>query len=336
MIHAGGLRHPARPDRRPRAFQRPRTGRTAGLGSGTRTLVAGVSTLLPRRHAAELRPSDARRRSVEAKLAAARGSAHVDLALWGGLVPGSIGHMDELATAASSIPPSAQPVRGPRPSRPDRAHALRGGRTVAIDARAWWASRGGASCGLRTGCPGRACRRGRARTALARGSAPAARPRHPEARPIAGGTDLDGGGAQRRARPARCPARPRARAGAARLALRGRRAARRERRSRTPRRAARRSPRPCPHSQPQLAPSARRRYATAARSGSLRTGSPAGDSPAPAADRGCARRAGPRPGARGRCRSPSSCWAPSARHSPPDELVVAVRVPSVRMPRRRS
>jgi allantoinase len=36
-------------------------------------------------------------RAFEAKLAAARGSAHVDFAFWGGLVPGNIEHMDELA-----------------------------------------------------------------------------------------------------------------------------------------------------------------------------------------------------------------------------------------------
>ena len=52
-----------------------------------------------RRHAAELDPPTINARALEAKLAAAHAAAHVDFALWGGLVPGNVEQMDELAAA---------------------------------------------------------------------------------------------------------------------------------------------------------------------------------------------------------------------------------------------
>jgi allantoinase len=67
-----------------------------GFSSGTRALAAGGATCAidmplnsfpPTVHAV----------AFEAKLAAARGQAHVDFALWGGLVPGSLERMEELA-----------------------------------------------------------------------------------------------------------------------------------------------------------------------------------------------------------------------------------------------
>ena len=69
-----------------------------GFASGTRALAAGgftcavdmpIHSFPPTVHAA----------AVEAKLAAAQGITHVDFALWGGVVPGSVGRMDELAEA---------------------------------------------------------------------------------------------------------------------------------------------------------------------------------------------------------------------------------------------
>jgi allantoinase len=67
-----------------------------GFASGTRALAAGgftcavdmpLNSYPPTVHAA----------AFQAKLAAARGNAQVDFALWGGLVPGSLDRMDELA-----------------------------------------------------------------------------------------------------------------------------------------------------------------------------------------------------------------------------------------------
>jgi allantoinase len=69
-----------------------------GFASGTRALAAGgftcavdmpLNSYPPTVHAAAL----------AAKLASADGNAHVDFALWGGLVPGNVGRMDELAAA---------------------------------------------------------------------------------------------------------------------------------------------------------------------------------------------------------------------------------------------
>jgi len=77
-------------------FNDPGRAAWEGWGSGTRALAAGGFTCgvdMP----LNSDPPTIDARAFEAKLAAARGSAHVDFALWGGLVPGSIEHMDELA-----------------------------------------------------------------------------------------------------------------------------------------------------------------------------------------------------------------------------------------------
>ncbi|MDX6537367.1 MAG: allantoinase [Gaiellales bacterium] len=75
-------------------------GRTAweGWGSGTRALAAGGFTCgvdMP----LNSDPPTINARALEAKLAAAHAAAHVDFALWGGLVPGNVEQMDELAAA---------------------------------------------------------------------------------------------------------------------------------------------------------------------------------------------------------------------------------------------
>ena len=184
--------------------------------------------------------------------------------------PGSSADLLLLDPAPTSVLTAGE-LEYRHPQSPFVGRALRGriartllrGRTVAIDGRAVGEPRG-RFVRPQNWFPGLVSRRGRARTALARGSAPAARPAPRSA------TDRrrhrPHGGAQRRARAARCPV------DLGRVPeLRGRRYEDGElvlgATSRTPRRAARRSPRQCPHSQPQLAPSARRRYATAARSG---------------------------------------------------------------------
>ncbi len=77
-------------------FNDPGRASWEGWGSGTRALAAGGFTCgvdMP----LNSDPPTIDARAFEAKLAAARGSAHVDFAFWGGLVPGSIEHMDELA-----------------------------------------------------------------------------------------------------------------------------------------------------------------------------------------------------------------------------------------------
>jgi allantoinase len=77
-------------------FNDPGRAAWEGWGSGTRALAAGGFTCgvdMP----LNSDPPTIHARAFEAKLAAARGSAHVDFAFWGGLVPGSIEHMDELA-----------------------------------------------------------------------------------------------------------------------------------------------------------------------------------------------------------------------------------------------
>ena len=76
-------------------FNDPGRAAWEGWGSGTRALAAGGFTCavdMP----LNSDPPTLDAAALEAKLAAARGSAHVDFALWGGLVPGSIEHMDEL------------------------------------------------------------------------------------------------------------------------------------------------------------------------------------------------------------------------------------------------
>jgi allantoinase len=77
-------------------FNDPGRAAWEGWGSGTRALAAGGFTCgvdMP----LNSDPPTIDARAFEAKLAAARGSAHVDFAFWGGLVPGSIEHMYELA-----------------------------------------------------------------------------------------------------------------------------------------------------------------------------------------------------------------------------------------------
>ena len=77
-------------------FNDPGRAAWEGWGSGTRALAAGGFTCgvdMP----LNSDPPTIDARAFEAKLSAARGSAHVDFAFWGGLVPGSVEHMDELA-----------------------------------------------------------------------------------------------------------------------------------------------------------------------------------------------------------------------------------------------
>jgi allantoinase len=77
-------------------FNDPGRAAWEGWGSGTRALAAGGFTCgvdMP----LNSDPPTIDAPAFEAKLAAARGSAHVDFAFWGGLVPGSVEHMDELA-----------------------------------------------------------------------------------------------------------------------------------------------------------------------------------------------------------------------------------------------
>lgn len=67
-----------------------------GFATGTRALAAGGATC-----AADMplnsMPATVDAEGFAAKLAAARGRAHVDFALWGGLVPGSVDRLDALA-----------------------------------------------------------------------------------------------------------------------------------------------------------------------------------------------------------------------------------------------
>lgn len=67
-----------------------------GFATGTRALAAGGATC-----AADMplnsMPATVDAEGVVAKLAAARGCAHVDFALWGGLVPGDLDRLDALA-----------------------------------------------------------------------------------------------------------------------------------------------------------------------------------------------------------------------------------------------
>jgi allantoinase len=77
-------------------FNDPGRAAWEGWGSGTRALAAGGFTCgvdMP----LNSDPPTVGAAALEAKLTAARGAAHVDFALWGGLVPGSVEHMDELA-----------------------------------------------------------------------------------------------------------------------------------------------------------------------------------------------------------------------------------------------
>src|ERR1051326_212881 len=67
-----------------------------GFTSGSRSLAAGGATLffdMP----LNSHPPTIDATSYEQKLAAARASSLVDFAFWGGLVPGNLEHMEELA-----------------------------------------------------------------------------------------------------------------------------------------------------------------------------------------------------------------------------------------------
>ena len=67
-----------------------------GFETGTRALAAGGATTcvdMP----LNASPPTLDAASFEAKRAAARGRIHVDVALWGGLVPGPLERLDELA-----------------------------------------------------------------------------------------------------------------------------------------------------------------------------------------------------------------------------------------------
>lgn len=77
-------------------FNDPGRAAWEGWGSGTRSLAAGGFTCavdMPLNSDPPMLDS----RAFDAKLAAARGAAHVDFAFWGGLVPGNVEQMDELA-----------------------------------------------------------------------------------------------------------------------------------------------------------------------------------------------------------------------------------------------
>ena len=77
-------------------FNDPGRASWEGWGSGTRALAAGGFTCgvdMP----LNSDPPTVDANALEAKLAAAQGVAHVDYAVWGGLVPGNLEHMEELA-----------------------------------------------------------------------------------------------------------------------------------------------------------------------------------------------------------------------------------------------
>jgi allantoinase len=77
-------------------FNDPGRSEWEGFASGTRALAAGGFTCavdMP----LNCHPPTVHAAAFEAKLTAARGHAQVDFAFWGGLVPGSVERMDELA-----------------------------------------------------------------------------------------------------------------------------------------------------------------------------------------------------------------------------------------------
>ena len=80
----------------PRALQRPGPRRLGGLGDGTAALAAGGATACVEMPL-NARPPTVDGAAFDAKLAAATGRAAVDFALWGGLVPGDLDRLDELA-----------------------------------------------------------------------------------------------------------------------------------------------------------------------------------------------------------------------------------------------
>lgn len=77
-------------------FNEPGRAEWEGFASGTRALAAGGTTLffdMP----LNAHPPTLDAASFDLKLAAARGTALVDFAFWGGLVPGNLDRLDELA-----------------------------------------------------------------------------------------------------------------------------------------------------------------------------------------------------------------------------------------------
>lgn len=77
-------------------FNEPGRTRWEGFASGTRALAAGGTTLCVEMPL-NAHPPTTDGESFDLKLAAAKASAHVDFALWGGIVPGRVGRMEELA-----------------------------------------------------------------------------------------------------------------------------------------------------------------------------------------------------------------------------------------------
>ena len=83
-------------DRRPRALQRPGRADWEGWATGTAALAAGGATACVEMPL-NAHPPTVDGAAFDAKLAAATGRAAVDFALWGGLVPGDLDRLDELA-----------------------------------------------------------------------------------------------------------------------------------------------------------------------------------------------------------------------------------------------
>jgi allantoinase len=77
-------------------FNDPGRADTEGFETGTQAAAAGGTTTVVDMPL-NARPPTIDARGFDAKVAAARGRAHVDFALWGGLVPGNAGEMEELA-----------------------------------------------------------------------------------------------------------------------------------------------------------------------------------------------------------------------------------------------
>ena len=76
-------------------FNEPGRAGWEGIASGSRALAAGGVTLffdMP----LNAHPPTVHAEAFDAKLAAARANAHVDFALWGGLVPGNLNDLEEL------------------------------------------------------------------------------------------------------------------------------------------------------------------------------------------------------------------------------------------------
>ncbi|WNR45061.1 allantoinase [Paenibacillus roseipurpureus] len=79
-------------------FNEPALGHWEGFASGSASLAAGGCTTyldMPLNGV----PPTVRLSALKLKLEAAAGKSHVDYALWGGLVPGNIGQLEELAQA---------------------------------------------------------------------------------------------------------------------------------------------------------------------------------------------------------------------------------------------